>query len=166
MGKIISKKIFANHRFQIGRICEDEFAIIDSLSQANCVVIDHRAMYCYYRRNNSITTNVFKESTMDGIVSATENLMRVNREFPKALPGALFRFDWRYLWVFDRILLDSNWKDNPYFPKVRNHIRKNIIRILRCPYFTRNRKIGAILAFISPVLYRNVIKKIWAYKWN
>lgn len=165
-GKLYRKKIFDAHRFEIGRIGEDAFAIIGSLRQAERIVIDTRPMYYYYHRNNSITTQGFNEKTLDEIRGAKINLDIVEKEFPGALAGALFRYDWSYLWVLDRILLDDHWTKNQYLKMILAHIRKNLARILKNPYFTRNRKIGAILTSFSPRLYRSFVVQTWKRKWN
>lgn len=165
-GKLYRKKIFKTHRFEVGRIGEDMFAIIESLCQAERIVIDHRPMYYYYHRNNSITTNRFSEKTLDEIKGTKRNLDIVKKEYPSAVPGALFRYDWSYLWVLDRILLDEKWKENVHLKTVLQHIRRNLLRILKSPYFTRNRKIGALVTSVSPYLYRKLVIHIWNRKWN
>ena len=163
--KLYRKKIFAKHRFETGRVGEDMFAIIGSLRQADRVVIDNRPMYYYYHRNDSITAVVFNEKTLDEIKGAKINLEIVEKEFPKALPGALFRYDWSYFWVLDRILLDENWKTNEHLSIILKHIKNNLGRILKSEYFTKNRKIGAIVALISPTIYRRMVLHTWK-KWN
>ncbi len=164
--KLYRRHIFAKHRFEVGRIGEDTIAIIGSLRQANRIVIDHRPMYYWYHRNNSITTSKFSERTLDSIYGHQRNLEIVEREFPGALPGALFRYDWSYLWVLDRILLDEQWRENKYLKSVVRHILKHFFRIIKCPYFTRNRKIGAALAWVSPGMYRKIVVRIWNRKWK
>jgi Glycosyltransferases, probably involved in cell wall biogenesis len=165
-GKLYRRHIFAEHRFEVGRIGEDAFAIIGSLRQANRIVIDHRPMYYYYHRNNSITTKGFSEKTLDEIEGAKRNLEIVKKEFPKAIPGAMFRYDWSYLWVLDRILLDEQWRKNRYLEGIMRHIRKHFFRIIKSPYFTRNRKIGAAMASISPGIYRKIVIRTWSRKWK
>ncbi len=165
-GKLYRKKIFKEHRFEVGRIGEDAFAIIGSLRQADKIVIDTRPMYYYYHRNNSITTIGFSDKTLDEIEGAKINLEIVAKEFTGALLGALFRYDWSYLWVLDRILLDEKWKENKHLKSVLGHVRRNLPRILRSPYFTRNRKTGAVVASLSPAVYRSLVKKVWSTRWN
>lgn len=165
-GKLYKERIFKKHRFEVGRICEDSFAIIGSLRQAERIVIDHRPMYYYYHRNNSITTNGFSEKTLDEIKVAKLNLDTITKEFPKAIQGGIFRYDWSHLWVLDRILLEINWKDNQYLDEILRHVRKNLIRILKSPYFTRSRKIGALITSVSPRLYRKLVLHIWKRRWN
>ena len=165
-GKLYRKKIFEEHRFEVGVIGEDAFAIIGSLRRADKIVIDTRPMYYYYHRNQSITTKGFNERTLDEIKGSKLNLDIVKKEFPGALAGALFRYDWSYLWVLDRILLDDKWRENKYLKMVLSHIRKNAIRIIKCPYFTRNRKIGTVVTCVSPALYRVLVKHTWGRKWN
>ena len=165
-GKLYRRHIFAEHRFEAGRLGEDAFAIIGSLRQANRIVIDHRPMYYYYHRNNSITTEGFSEKTLDEIEGAKRNLEIVEKEFPKAMPGAMFRYDWSYLWVLDRILLGGQWRENKHLKDIMRHIRKHFFRIIKCPYFTRNRKIGAAVASISPGIYRKIVVRTWSRKWR
>ena len=165
-GKLYRKKIFKEHRFEVGRIGEDAFAIIGSLRQADKIVIDTRQMYYYYHRNNSITTLGFNKKTLDEIKGAKINLDIVKKEFPGALPGALFRYDWSYLWVLDRMLLDDKWRENKDLKMVLSHIRKNAFRIIKCPYFTRDRKIGTVMICLSPALYRILVVHTWGRRWN
>lgn len=165
-GKLYKKRIFNEHRFEVGRIGEDAFAIIGSLRQADRIVIDYRPMYYYYHRKNSITTSDFSEKILDEIKGAKINLGIVKEEFPEALDGAIFRYDWSYLWVLDRMLLDGKWKENPNLKTVLRHVKRYLMRVLKSPYFTRNRKIGAIITSISPNLYRQIVKKVWSKRWN
>lgn len=165
-GKLYRRNIFKEHRFELERIAEDSFAIIESVRQANQIVIDHRPMYYYYHRNNSITTKEFNERTFDVIDAWTMNLEIVKKEFPGALQGAMFRYDWSYLWVLDRILLDKKWRENKHLHEVLQHIRKNLFRIIKNPYFTRNRKLGAVVTSVSPAIYRRLVLYIWSKRWN
>ena len=165
-GKLYRKEIFKEHRFEVGRLGEDTFAIIESLRHAKRVVIDHRPMYYYYHRMNSITTNFFDEKTLDAIKGAKRNLKIVEKEFPGAIPGAMFRYDWSYLWVLDRILLGDDWKTNKYIRGMLRHVRKHLIRIMRSPYFTKSRKIGAVLISVSPAVYRCLVLYVWNKRWN
>lgn len=165
-GKLYSKIIFREHRFEVGRIVEDAFAIIGSIRQADKIVIDHRPMYYYYHRNDSITTKEYNERTFDLIVAANRNLEIVKKEFPRALPGALFRYDWSYLWVLDRILLSHDWRENEHFREVLEHVRRHLFRILRCPYFTANRKRGTLVVVASPAIYRKIVQRTWHKRWN
>lgn len=163
-GKLYRKKIFHSHRFEVGKICEDWFAIIESLRQAERIVIDNRPLYYYYHRNNSITTTPFSTKMFDQFEGAKRIVDTVKNEFPGALPGALFRYDWSRLWVLDRILLDKEWRQNKYLKDVLRQIRKDILKILKSPYFTKNKKLGAALASISPMLYRQILLYIWKRK--
>lgn len=165
-GKLYRRNIFEEHRFELGKIGEDSYAIIGSIRNAEKIIIDHRPMYYYYHRNNSITTTGFNERTLDSIKAAKINLEIVKKDFPGALQGAIFRYDWSYLWVLDRILLDKQWRKNKHLKEVLPHIRKNLFRIIKNPYFTRNRKIGAIIASISPAIYRRLVLHIWSKGWN
>lgn len=165
-GKLYRRYIFAEHRFEKGRIGEDTFAIVGSLRQANRIVIDHRPMYYYVHRGNSISTSKFSERTLDSIEGAERNLNIVEKEFPGALPGALFRYHWSYLLVLDRILLDEQWKKNKHLKSIMRHIRKHFFQIIKCPYFTRNRKIGATVACVLPGVYRKIVVQIWNRKWK
>ena len=165
-GKLYRKEVFKEHRFEVGRLGENTFVIIESLRQARRVVIDHRPMYYYYHRMNSITTNCFDEKTLDAIKGAKKNLKIVEKEFPRAIPGAMFRYDWSYLWVLDRILLGDEWKTNKYIRETLRHVRKHLMRILRSLYFTKSRKIGAVLISISPAVYRCLVLYVWNKRWN
>lgn len=165
-GKLYRRHIFAKHRFEVGRLGEDTFAIVGSLRQADRVVIDHRPMYYYFHRSDSITTSKFSERTLDSIEGAKRNLEIIEKEFPKAVSGAMFRYDWSYLWVLDRILLDRQWRENKHLKDIMKHIRKHYFRIIRCPFFTRNRKIGATVASISPGIYRKIVVRTWSRKWK
>ena len=165
-GKLYKRKIFETHRFDVGKLGEDTFAIIGSLRQAKWVVIDHRPMYYYYHRNNSITTNKFSKRTLDAIKGARRNMDIVSKEFPGALPGAMFRLDWSYLWVLDRILLEDNWKHNKYIAGILRHIRKHLFRVIKSPYFTKSRKMGALISSVSPGVYRYLVLQIWNKRWN
>lgn len=159
--KLYKKHIFKKHRFKVGRIVEDAFALIDSMSQAEKIVIDPRSLYYYYHRSDSITTLKFNERSLDTLKAYRQNLKIVKNKFPGALTGALFRYDWSFLWVLDRILLDDDWKTNSHLKPVRKHVQKHLGRILRSPYFTKERKAGAALVSVSVPIYRKVLVSKW-----
>ena len=159
--KLYKRHIFNKHRFEVGKISEDAFAIINSLSQAKVIVIDPRSLYNYYHRDDSITTLKFNERSLDVLEVHRKNLKIVKKRFPGAINGALFRYDMSFLWVLDRILLDEDWKTNPHVKPIKKQIQKHLPRILRNPYFTKQRKAGAALAAVSVPLYRKALVAKW-----
>lgn len=56
-GKIYKKEIFANIRYPIGKIHEDEAIILDILTKASRVSYFDEPLYYYVKRDNSITNN-------------------------------------------------------------------------------------------------------------
>lgn len=164
--KLYRRKIFYNHRFMKNRFYEDLLAISETLRQADNVVIDYRPMYYYYHRENSITATKFSEKDLDLIKAAEVTLKATKKYFPSAIIGAYFRYDHTRLQVIDRILLDDKWRKNPYLPSLIKYIRIHLFRILRNPYFTRNRKLGAVIAAISPCIYRKIVVRELRKKWN
>ena len=165
-GKLSKREIFADLRFREGKIGEDSFAIVDTLSRASCVVIDNRPLYYYFHRKNSISSKAFSNRTFDAIEAATYNYKKIQSQYPEAMNAAIFRYDWSRFFVVDRILLSPDWKNNKQLIIPLNHIKKNLFRILKNPYFTRNRKVGAMILMLSPMIYRSILFRRHNSNWS
>lgn len=156
-GKLYKKKIFATVRYREGKICEDGYAIVDVLSQAERIVIDIRPMYYYYHRKNSITSKAFTKSNLDYAEAYKYNLKLVKEKYPSVVPMVIFQLDWNCLAAIDRILMCEDWKTNKYLPNLMKYAKKNKRRMFRSRRMRRNRKIALLLLLFNIKIYRIIL---------
>lgn len=64
-----------------------------------------------------------------------------------------------YFSVLNSILLEEEFKNNSFYPRIVNYFKKNYIKLLRNKYITRNRKLSILLIKININLYRRVLMK-------
>lgn len=156
-GKLYKRGIFSEVRFPMGKIGEDGYSIVDIVSKAKNIVIDNRPMYLYYHRKDSITTHNFSEKYFDNIRAYERNYKLVRYDYPGAADAVLYRLDWSYLDIVDRILVSDDWKNNKYLSDAISHIKNNKWRIVRSKYMRFKRKAATCILLVSKTLYRYII---------
>lgn len=168
-GKLYKKEIFSTVRYREGKISEDGYAIVDVISQAKRIVIDIRHLYYYYHRKNSITTNIFTEANLDEINAYKYNLKQVKKKYPhdkSLMKAVLFRLNWTYLAVIDRILLCESWGKNTYLHKLSNCVKKNKFQILTDIRMRPKRKLAFIIFLVNKSWYRKFLIKNYEKKYE
>lgn len=157
--KMIKKEIADKISFPVGRIYEDAFYTLKLIPLVKQVYVTTKPMYYYVHRQGSITTSKFKEADMDIVHAYRDTMQFVKEQHPELMPQAEFRLFWAHFVVVDRILELDNYKSNIYYQQARRFLRRNILRILKNKYFTKNRRVAAVLFFLSDKIYRKVLIK-------
>ncbi len=73
-GKLYKRELFEGLRFPEGKIHEDEYLAHYILERSGLVTYDPRAMYYYYKRPVSITTDHFSKKRLDCIPALTDRI--------------------------------------------------------------------------------------------
>ena len=160
VNKLFKKKLFYSVRYPEGKISEDAFLIPSILSDARVVVYDSFPMYCYVRRENSITTSNFSSKDWDVVEAYEKHLKKVKNFFPHMIRAAEFRYLWAYTYVMDRMVISDSIVPEEDFKKAFYFIRKNILKIFLNPYFSFKRKAATAILLINKEIYKNMIIKL------
>lgn len=155
--KMIKREIADKICFPVGRLYEDVFYTLKLMPLVSQVYVTTKPMYYYVHRQGSITTSKFKEKDMDIVYAYRETIKLVKKQYPDLVSQAAFRLFWAYFVVVDRTLELDDFKNNVYYQQSRKFLKRNIFQVIRNPYFTKNRRMAAVLLFFNINLYRKVL---------
>lgn len=155
--KMIKKEIADKICFPVERLYEDVFYTLKLMPLVKQVHVTTKPMYYYVHRQGSITTSRFKEADMDIVYGYEETMKLVKRQYPELISQATFRLFWAYFIVVDRTLELDDFKNNIYYQQSRKFLQKNFFRVIKNPYFTKKRRMAAVLLFLNINLYRRVL---------
>jgi len=155
--KLFKREIFSSYRYQVGKLYEDLYAIVDLLIMAKVFVVEPDARYYYVHRSDSITTNHFTERSLQYIDAAEYNHRVVSEKYPEAAGATVFRIDYCTLKIIDLILLDDGWKENRYLPDLVKRVRANKNRIINSKYMAKTRKAAFLVLLFSVSAYRQIV---------
>ena len=153
--KLYKREIFTHVRYPVGRLTEDAAVILDVLEETKKVVIDTSQKYCYFHRENSISSNHFAPNDLDMIKAWEENEVRVLAKYPELVEVAHTRVCWAYFTVLDKMMNSPLKKeDQETQKKIIKFLRHNFTFVLKNQYFTKSRKIAMVALKIHPSLYK------------
>ena len=158
VNKLYKRSLFKNVHFPKGKIYEDAHTMIPVLIESKRVVYDLQPKYHYIHREHSITTQEYRPEVLSLIEANKTNMDLVLSHYPDLKYEAEYRFFWSYFWILEYILRQKK-RDNVVLDekkKIMSFLRKNTIEILKNPYFTRVRKVAAILLCSSEFLYEQM----------
>ena len=156
--KLYKSELWRNFRFQVGRCYEDTEVIPFVLYAAAKVAVCSDPMYHYYQRANSITNASFHKKQLDIIWAYKRQMEYFGGRCPELIDAINYRLDWARFNVLDKMIVANYPCTEPEYQDAVRWIRKHAMRILKCPYLQRTRKIGAILICISARLYACAVK--------
>ncbi|MFD2306498.1 glycosyltransferase family 2 protein [Enterococcus termitis] len=153
--KLYKKEIFDYVRYPVGMITEDAAVILDVLEQTKKVVIDTSQKYCYYHRENSISSNHFTRKDLDMIKAWEDNEARVLEKYPDLVCIAHTRVCWAYFTVLDKMMNSPlTTEDQKTQKEIIKFLCKNFTFVLKNQYFTKSRKLAMIALRIHPYFYK------------
>ena len=82
------------------------------------------------------------------------------------MKAVLFRLNWTYLAVIDRILLCESWGKNTYLHKLSNCVKKNKFQILTDIRMRPKRKLAFIIFLVNKSWYRKFLIKNYEKKYE
>ena len=155
VNKLYKKSIFQEVRFPKGKLYEDAHTMTPVLFQTKRVVYDLKPKYHYVHREDSITTKVYRPQVMN-LVEANENNMKmICSAYPELKKAAEFRYYWSYFWVLEYMLRSPSMDQAAIEQKKRIYrlLKRKTPAIVLNPYFTKTRKLSALMLFVSSRLY-------------
>lgn len=158
VNKLYRKEVWRDFRFESGRYYEDTEVIPFVLYAAAKVAVCSDPMYHYYQRANSITNASFHKKQMDIIWAYERQMEYFGERCPELIDAINYRLDWARFDVLDKMIVADYPRTEPEYRDAVRWIRKHAMRILKCPYLRKTRKICAILICISDRLYARAVK--------
>ncbi|MBO0470858.1 glycosyltransferase [Enterococcus sp. DIV0242_7C1] len=153
--KLYKREIFDHVRYPVGMITEDAAVILDVLEETKKVVIDTSQKYCYFHRENSISSNHFTHKDLDMIKAWEDNEARVVAKYPELVNVAHTRVCWAYFTVLDKMMNSPlTNEDMETQRQIIKFLRSNFTFVLKNQYFTKSRKIAMFALKIHPYLYK------------
>ena len=157
--KLIKSDIAKKLVFSQGKLYEDTYYAYDLINVANSFVLIDSPLYNYLMRENSITNSKFNPRIFDLVEIVEKFHNTVYENYPELEEAADCRKMYAYFSVLNSILLEDDFKNNSYYPKIVNYFKENYIKLLKNKYITRNRKLSILLIKININLYRRVLMK-------
>lgn len=155
--KLIKRSCISDLEFPKGKLYEDIFYTVDMMQRIKKVAVGTKPKYYYLHRSDSITGKAYRPKLFDIIDGYTKNYQVVQHAFPKLEEEAECLWIWSRFIVLDKMLLEENYRSIDRFEELVTFIKQHFRRIMKNPYFQRNRKISAIVLLISIPLYRKLV---------
>lgn len=155
--KLIKRSCISDLEFPKGKLYEDIFYTVDMMQRIKKVAVGTKPKYYYLHRSDSITGKAYRPKLFDIIDGYTKNYQVVKQAFPKLEEEAECLWIWSRFIVLDKMLLEENYRSIDRFEELVTFIKQHFRRIMKNPYFQRNRKISAIVLLISIPLYRKLV---------
>lgn len=157
--RLIKSDIAKKLKFPVGKLYEDTYYAYDLIEKVDRYVIMNNSYYNYLMRENSITNAKFNPRIFD-LIEIVEKFHKTTYEnYPDLKEAADCRKMYAYFSVLNSILLEDEFKNNSYYPKIINYFKGNYKTILKNKYINRNRKLSVILIKLNIDLYRKVLIK-------
>lgn len=157
--RLIKSNIAKKLKFPVGKLYEDTYYAYDLIDMVDKYVIMDTSYYNYLMRENSITNTKFNPRILDLIEIVEEFHKMTYKSYPSLKEAADCRRMYAYFSVLNSILLEDEFKNNSYYPKIINYFKENYRTILKNKYINRNRKLSVILIKLNIDLYRKVLIK-------
>lgn len=158
--KLYKRELFEKVSFEKGKRYEDVFFMNELVQNIKTMAVTTHPYYYYYiTRNDSITASNFVTQDMD-IISGYNICKKICTDFfPNLKKQSEFRYIWAYFHILDKMILNKKvYKKTYSFKYTISFLKRNIFRILKNKYFTKERKLSAILLFIHSGLYKQLVK--------
>jgi glycosyltransferase involved in cell wall biosynthesis len=155
--KLIKRSCISDLEFPKGKLYEDIFYTVDMMQRIKKVAVGTKPKYYYLHRSDSITGKAYRPKLFDIIDGYTKNYQVVKQAFPKLEEEAECLWIWSRFIVLDKMFLEENYRSIDRFEELVTFIKQHFRRIMKNPYFQRNRKISAIVLLISIPLYRKLV---------
>ena len=157
--KLFRKELFSQLPFPIGRHSEDAFIMVELFSRAKRVVFTTDAKYCYMHRKNSLTTSPFQVEDFDTVEAYSDNLAFIRLYYPDLTELAVFRYLWSYFYLLEKMAFSENLSQQGALKEVAHVLRRHTLTVLKNPYFTKKRKLSALLLLFSKRLFLAVTRR-------
>ncbi len=156
VNKLYKRELFNEVRYPVGKIIEDAFVILFLLDKTSKVALTNEKKYYYFHRENSITSNSFRQKHFDCIEAHENNYKFICEKHPSLEKTARMRLYWSRFFVLDKMLLLDGVKKEDYMPLVR-YIRGGVGYIVFESILSKSRKIATLVLLFSVRAYKALL---------
>lgn len=162
--KLFLRSAVSAQRFPVGMSYgEDAVYVMNCLPRVQTVAVTSEELYNYRNNPNSAMKGRFRDNCLELIDIYTAQEAVIREKYPEALDGLHYRIDCAHFYVLEKLTECGYPCSDPRFIRSGCWIRRRIFSILKNPFFSSKRKIGACMLTVSGTLYRHFFKKSAEY---
>lgn len=160
--KLMKREISDKIDFPVGKVYEDAFYHLELAKTADRFICITKPLYYYYHRTNSITTKPYRKENMYAIEAYNNYLRYIEDDYEGKLKkslrkSALFRLIHANFGVFDKIIVEKDYKDIPEYLVVKKFLKSNVIKMIFDRNFSFSRMLGGFILLINENLYKKIL---------
>lgn len=160
--KLMKREISDKIDFPVGKVYEDAFYHLELAKTADRFICITKPLYYYYHRTNSITTKPYRKENMYAIEAYNNYLRYIEDTYEGKLKkslmkSALFRLIHANFGVFDKIIVEKDYKDIPEYLVVKRFLKSNVIKMIFDRNFSLSRMLGGFILLINESLYKKIL---------
>ena len=160
--KLMKREISDKIDFPVGKVYEDAFYHLELAKTADRFICITKPLYYYYHRTNSITTKPYRKENMYAIEAYNNYLRYIEDTYEGKLKkslrkSALFRLIHANFGVFDKIIVEKDYKDIPEYLVVKKFLKSNVIKMIFDRNFSFSRMLGGFILLINENLYKKIL---------
>lgn len=160
--KLMKREISDKIDFPVGKVYEDAFYHLELAKTADRFVCITKPLYYYYHRTNSITTKPYRKENMYAIEAYNNYLRYIEDTYEGKLKkslrkSALFRLIHANFGVFDKMIVEKDYKDIPEYLVVKKFLKSNVIKMIFDRNFSFSRMLGGFILLINESLYKKIL---------
>lgn len=160
--KLMKREISDKIDFPVGKVYEDAFYHLELVKTADRFICITKPLYYYYHRTNSITTIPYRKENMYAIEAYNNFLRYIEDTYEGKLKkylrkSALFRLIHANFGVFDKIIVEKDYKDIPEYLVVKKFLKSNVIKMIFDRNFSFSRMLGGFILLINENLYKKIL---------
>ena len=160
--KLMKREISDKIDFPVGKVYEDAFYHLELAKTADRFICITKPLYYYYHRTNSITTKPYRKENMYAIEAYNNYLRYIEDTYEGKLKkslrkSALFRLIHANFGVFDKMIVEKDYKDIPEYLVVKKFLKSNVIKMIFDRNFSFSRMLGGFILLINESLYKKIL---------
>ena len=154
--KLYKKELFENIRFPEGKLSEDFYIMYLLFDKAEKIVYNSEPLYYYLQRKGSISKN--KKLNFDFVEAAYEQMMYVEKKYPKLKPCVRSAYASANMTVYNMILKSDGKCSKEEIKKMQKKVKDNFEYIFHNKDWDYSKKIQAFLFVKNITIYDKVFK--------
>ncbi len=153
--KLYKKELFIVLRFPYGKTNEDFALMYQLFYQAKKIIYISDILYCYYYRENSITTTTFNEKSFDKYYNCVDMLLWIKKNCPEVLKEGRHYLHMQTIFLLKALLINGIEKDYlQQYRQLKGTVRKETLFILFSKYKTFKEKMSMLFMGWFPKIYK------------
>lgn len=148
VGKIYRKNLLLAHPYPVGIFYEDLATTYKIIAACKKIAYGDKIVYCYRKREGSITQQSISEKHLYGIAVAKEELRYMEKHFPNAVDAAKYSVVHMIIGLVDNVFYETN-NSLIYFYYLRNELKVYLLPVLRNRNVKMSRKVRCVAIMLG-----------------